>query len=206
MKKYFLLFMILQCSTILPQDLEYGIIVGKNFNTITSKPQNYNQTGENVDFNSRQSYNLGFISTYKLSNYFDLSASLLYINNIVSTNWSGPADGNVDATLFYRYISLSPKLQITPILDLYLSTGPTLDFNIDTKLELKGDYVTDSKEIPSTEPLRIGANFCVGYKFYLFKGLSLAPEYSYDMGVSNTNKVYGGKYSTSRLSVIFFIN
>jgi len=204
MKKY-LLFVILFSQTVLmAQGLRLGIIAGVNNETRTSKGHNFNFAGRETEFKSENSYNYGLVGVFKLFPSLNVNTSLMFTRKKVSTVWSGPADGPVEAKLYFDYISLSPKLEYNPFLGLYINAGPSLDLKINTKLEQRGAYVEDSDEIAGTNDLRFGMLFSLGYRLDFLNNSALAAEVSYDVGLTDTNSRYGGKYSTSRAALIFF--
>lgn len=204
MKKIVIILLLVLPAVLMSQNLKLGIYAGVNDDTRTSKTHNFTQTGSEVDFKSENSYNYGLVALLKLPLKISVSTSILYTRKKVSTYWSGPADGPVNATLYFDYLSIAPKLEYNPLLGLYINAGPSIDFKVNTKLEQSGNYVEDLDEIMETNDVRIGMLLSVGYRLDLFNNSALAAELSYDLGLTDTNERYGGKYSTSRAGLIFY--
>lgn len=186
------------------QNLRIGVYAGVNNDTRTSKNHHYVQSGREVKFNSENSYNYGLVASLKFLPIIDLNTSVLYTRKKVSTEFSGPADGPVNATLYFDYISIAPKVELNPILGLYFNVGPSIDFQVNTKMEQTGAYVENKDEIEESESIRFGMLFSIGYRLDFMNNNAIAAELAYDLGLSETNEKYGGKYSTTRAALIFY--
>lgn len=205
MKKFTLIFIIAIQSILLSQELNYGVSSSVNMNTTTSQGHDFTQNRSSVGFKSERSYNFGLVALFNFHPKIALNTSFLFTSKLVSTHWSGPADGPVDATLHFYFLSLSPKLEYNPLFNFFLNAGPSIDFRINTKLEQTGDYVEDINEIRETNIVRLGLQFSLGYKLEITNSIWIAPEISYDLALTDTNPIYGGKYSTTRIGLALFI-
>lgn len=204
--KILLLLVVLLSTITFSQHVEYGINTSLSVRTTTSKPHNFIQTGRETDYESVSSFNFGIETLFNLSELINFSASLGYTTKVVSTIFSGPADGLVNATLHFNYISILPAVVFNPFGEFYLRAGPVFDFLVDTKMEQQGDYVKDRDMIEMSKTLRYGLIAAAGYKFPLSAKISLTPEIAYDLGLSETDRLYGGKYSSLRAGLSLYFN
>lgn len=203
MRSAMIVLMLSFSSLLAAQGPYYGILIGQNVHTATSL--RLTENGIESPFASRPSVNLGLVVSYPLTERIDIHTSVMYSSKVVTNRWSGPADGPVDATLYFHSISIAPKLQVNPFYGLYVNAGPSIDIKADTRLAQRGAYVSDSDEVPRTEAVRFGAVCSAGYAVELFDGFHIAPELSYDLGLSDTNSRLGGRYSSTRVNLQFFM-
>lgn len=191
-------------SVLHAQQSAYGVTLGIVTNTAASEPHHITQDRSTVGFTSRTAYAVGLTALFCISDNFWIHSSFGYTGNSIHTTLLGPADHPLSTTLHFDYLRFSPKLQFRLFGGLIVGTGPVLDLNVKSSLdaidEIENSPVTLSP-IPGTREIRAGALFSTGYLMEFGTRLVVLPEVTYDLGLSNTNDYYGGKYSSAQFSL-----
>ena len=201
MKKMLLVACLLLPLVATSQSARYGITVGVMPTTTASEPHYFTPTRTPEGFTSNTTYNVGVTAIFSLGNGFSLNPALKCTNKSVSTTWQGVADGDVSATLHFTHLSFVPRVQHNPFGGLMVGAGPVVDVNLSSSETVVGDWGPGPYPIPYTKHFRFGTLFSVGYLLEVGDRILILPELSYDLGLTNTNDIYGGRYSSTELAV-----
>ncbi|MCH8011037.1 MAG: outer membrane beta-barrel protein [Candidatus Marinimicrobia bacterium] len=205
MKNVLLLALVFQPLIVQAQILRYGMTFGILPNTATSESHYFTHAETPLGFSSRTTYAVGVVALLHLRDEVLINSAAKFTSKSVSTHRVGEADGPVFMTLMFNYLSLVSKVQYRLLNGLIIGAGPVLDVNLNSRLEATGDFPAIQKPIPETKKIRFGVIVSIGYLIDLGIVLAVLPELSYDVGLSNTNDAYGGRYSSIEFSISFLL-
>jgi len=198
MNKNIIIIIILFQSVALAQRFQYGIEISKNLETYTSSKHNIVQVRNMlIPFKSKHSYNAGINVVYNWNPQISILGSLSFTKYKVETWMTGADDGEVNVELNFKYISFSPQIVVNPIWGILLSMGPSMDFLVNS--DFGGDY---THKIKGSNNSRTSLNMKLGYKIILLHNISVVPNFSHNLGLTETHSNLGKRYSSSRIGIL----
>ena len=164
-----------------------GLRVGANFSHFTKgNYYDYNNPSNNVNFDTKTDFYIGFYGALKLSKYYTLQPEIDY--SAQGSNYDS-TDGNFNLNVDYLQFGVLNKFSFSDQFNIHF--GPTLDFvvsrNFNTEAEVDMAFV-----------LGVGYNFTPNFGIEARVKKGIIPVYYSDFDYDNhTNVVFsiGGTYT-----------
>lgn len=186
------------------QDLKIGLNFGCSYNALLFDPKAFLVW----DVERKLSPRMGLIALYDSGNRFSFSSTIIYDRREGQFSTSGAADGLAIVTERYHYLALSPKLQYNSKWGFFFNVGPGIGIKLKAERERREidlvDFAPHKAEIKNANDFRFGLITGVGYEIAV-AGITLAPEISYDFGLSHLDGRNNSKFSSLLfgMSVLF---
>jgi hypothetical protein len=185
-----------------PQTVKLGLNFGVNYNTAA-----FEKTSLIWDVERKFSPRLGLAAAYGADGQFSFIAAALYDAKAGQFSTLGAADGVAIVTERYHYLTLTQKLQYNNKWGFFLNLGPAMGIKIKAQRERKEvdlTYLDPYKsEIANAKSIRWGLVAGGGYEMAIGE-IKLAPEVSYDFGLSHASIRKHSKLSSLILGLLIF--
>jgi len=197
MKKalYFSILLLCMTSTILAQDITYGLKAGPNFANVTTSESEMNDA---IDM--RTAFHLGGVVEFAFTDQFALQTELLYsakgykfsfVSSYIMITRSVP-ETTINQTYKFDYINIPIMAKYYVAEGFSLQAGPQFGFLIaaNVETEIEGNTETDDFK-DNIESFDFGLGFGLGYKMEN----GIFADARYVLGLSNLAKEAEGDFT-----------
>ncbi|MGH7598415.1 MAG: outer membrane beta-barrel protein [bacterium] len=185
-----------------PQAVKLGLNFGVNYNMAS-----YERSSLIWDVEKSFSPRLGMVAAYGSGGSFRLISAVIYDGKAGRFSTLGAADGLAIVTERYHYLALTQKLQYDSRWGFFINLGPAMGIKLKAARERKELYSIDlasyKSEIENAKSVRWGLVAGGGYEIAV-GGIQLAPEVSYDFGLTQANMRNHLKLSSLVLGLSMF--